>query len=90
MQVGMMNDPMADPVREARWAAENQFDFIDLTLEGPGAAVETLDVPALKGVLEAAGLGIIGHTAWYLPFASPFKTVRTAAITESSASRFIR
>jgi sugar phosphate isomerase/epimerase len=86
VQVGMMNDPMADPVHEARWAAENQFDFIDLTLEGPGAAVETLDVRAMKDVLESTGLGIIGHTAWYLPFASPFKTVRDGAIAAVEAT----
>lgn len=80
MQIGVMNDPALDPVAEAKWAAKHGFDFLDLTIEGPGAAVERLDVAALKAVLERTGLGIIGHTAWYLPFASPVPQVRAAAI----------
>ncbi|MDQ5827593.1 MAG: sugar phosphate isomerase/epimerase, partial [Chloroflexota bacterium] len=79
MKVGMMNDPAVDPVREARWAAEHGFDFIDLTLEGPGARVDKLDVAGLGTVLRATGLGIVGHTAWYLPLASPFQELRTTA-----------
>jgi sugar phosphate isomerase/epimerase len=81
----MMNDPAADPVREARWAAEHGFDFIDLTIEGPAAGVETLDVRALGDVLNATGLGIVGHSAWYLPFASPFKEVRAGAVAAVEA-----
>lgn len=86
MRVGMMNDPAVEPVGEARWAAEHGFDFLDLTLEGPAAAVETLDLPGLKDVLTDTGLGILGHTAWYLPFASPFKTVRDGAIAAVEAT----
>ena len=80
MQVGIMNDPALDPVREVRWAAEHGFDFVDLTLEGPAAGVETLDIAALRAVLVETGLGIIGHTAWYLPFGSPVKEVRAGAV----------
>ncbi len=80
MQVGMMNDPAEDAIAEARWAAEHGFDFIDLTMEGPAAAVEQLDVRALKAVLAETGLGIIGHTAWYLPFGSPVPQVRAGAV----------
>jgi len=80
VKVGMMNDPALDPVQEARWAAANGFDFIDLTLEGPAARVETLDCAALADVLATTGLGIIGHTAWYLPFGSPVDEVRAGAV----------
>src|SRR3954453_15678797 len=80
MQIGMMNDPAVDPVKEARWAADNGFDFIDLTVEGPAAGVDILDVAALRSVLDSTGLGIVGHTAWYLPFASPVKEVRQGAV----------
>src|SRR5687767_3512932 len=80
LKVGMMNDPAVDPVQEARWAAEHGFDFIDLTLEGPAARVEDLDVAGLHEVLRTTGLGIVGHTAWYLPFASPVTEVRAGAV----------
>ena len=86
VKVGMMNDPGADPVREAQWAAGNGFDFIDLTLEGPAAAVEDLDRPALAAVLAETGLGIVGHTAWYLPFGSPVRQLRSAAVVAVEAT----
>lgn len=86
MQVGMMNDPDKDPVEQARWAAEQGFDFLDLTVEGPGASVDRLDVGALRGVLDETGLGIVGHTAWYLPFGSPVPELRTGAIASVSAT----
>lgn len=80
MQIGMINDPAADPVAEAQWAADNGFEFLDLTMEGPAADVEHLDVAALRDVLSSSGLGIMGHTAWYLPFGSPVPQVRAGAI----------
>jgi sugar phosphate isomerase/epimerase len=86
MQVGMMNDPAVNPVTEARWAAKNGFDFIDLTMEGPRAAVEQFDVSAFKAVLNNTGLGIVGHTAWYLPFASPVPQVRAGAVAAVRAT----
>lgn len=85
MQLGMMNDPRQDPLAEARWAAENGFDFLDLTLEGPAAAPEQIDIRRLKETLDEGGLGVVGHTAWYLPFASPIKRVRQAAVDEVTA-----
>jgi sugar phosphate isomerase/epimerase len=81
-----MNDPAVDPVREAQWAAEHGFDFIDLTLEGPGARVEDLDVAGLGEVLRTTGLGVIGHTAWYLPFGSPVAEVRAGAVAAVEAT----
>ena len=86
VKVGMMNDPGANPVREAQWAADNGFDFIDLTLEGPAAAVEDLDRPALGAVLAETELGIVGHTAWYLPFGSPVRQLREAAVAAVEAT----
>lgn len=80
MDVGMMNDPQRDPCDEARWAGENGFDFLDLTLEGPAAELDRIDVAALKHILDDSGMGVVGHTAWYLPFASPFRRVRQAAV----------
>lgn len=80
MRLGMMNDPRKDACEELRWAADNGFEFFDLTIEGPGADLEHLNVPALRSLLDTTGLGLVGHTAWYLPFASPFAPVRQAAV----------
>jgi sugar phosphate isomerase/epimerase len=86
MKLGMMNDPALDAVDEARWAAGHKFDFLDLTMEGPTAAKEQLEVPALRKVLDDTGLGIVGHNAWYLPFGSPIKEVRAGAVAAVEAT----
>lgn len=80
MQLGMMNDPRQDAIAEARWAAANGFEFLDLTIEGPGATLEQIDAAELRTVLNETGLGVVGHTAWYLPFASPMAQVRQATV----------
>jgi sugar phosphate isomerase/epimerase len=82
MQLGMMNDPRLDPLDEARWAALHGFEFLDLTLEGPAASQQQIDVAGLRDVLSDGGLEVVGHTAWYLPFASPVRRVRQAAVDE--------
>ena len=72
-----MNNP-ARPVEDelARIAAAG-FDFVDLTVEPPQAwPVEGERVARL---LAQHGLGIVGHTAYYLPIASAFPELREQA-----------
>jgi sugar phosphate isomerase/epimerase len=80
MKLGTMNNPRNDITHEARRAAEQGFEFLDLTVEGPGAAIEQIDVAELRTILTSTGLDVVGHTAWYLPFASPIRRIRQAAI----------
>src|SRR3954451_4076055 len=82
MRIGMMNHPARDPIHEIGWAAEHGFQFVDLTLEHPRAGADTLDSAAIRAALDASQLGVVGHTAWYLPFASPVPRLREAAIAE--------
>lgn len=87
MRLGVMNDPRLNACVEARLAAQQGFEFLDLTIEGPGAALEQIDAKELRSILDSTSLGIVGHTAWYLPFASPVQRVRQAAV-ESVADTF--
>jgi sugar phosphate isomerase/epimerase len=75
--VGAMNNP-ARPLEEevARIAAAG-FDFVDLTLEPPRAW--PLDGERVARLLAEHGLGVVGHTAPYLPIASPFAELREQA-----------
>lgn len=82
MQIGAMNHPGEPLAREIAWMAEMKLDFIDLTLEPPAAATWQLRAEDVRGWLGDAGLGVVGHTAFYLPIASSFGTVRRAAIDE--------
>lgn len=80
MQIGAMNHPGHDPAGEIRWMAEMGLDFIDLTMEPPAAGYWQIDVPRLKGLLQEYGMGIVGHTAYYLPLGHPFEEVRRGAV----------
>ena len=82
MQIGAMNHPARDPVEEINWIGEHEFDFVDLTLEPPAADPEQVDVDAIRAALELNDLGVVAHTAYYLPLASPFASIRQACLGE--------
>ena len=82
MQIGAMNHPAHDPVAEINWIGEHGFDFVDLTLEPPGADPEQINVDAIHAALDRHKLGIVAHTAYYLPLASPFASIRQACLSE--------
>jgi len=82
MKIGAMNNPIHDLLREIQWIGENKFNFVDLTLEPPGALAVNVDVDAVSEMLEKYNLDVIGHTAYYLPIASPFPGLCEAALDE--------
>jgi sugar phosphate isomerase/epimerase len=82
MQIGTMNHPGRDLLQEIREITSMGMEFIDLTLEPPLSSAHNLDIPAVQAALQAAGLGIVGHTAYYLPLCSPFESLRQAAVVE--------
>jgi sugar phosphate isomerase/epimerase len=84
MLIGAMNHPGRDLFREIEWMAAMGLDFIDLTFEPPRAASWEVDARAIRAALEASGLKVIGHTAYYLPIACPIEEVRRAAVGELS------
>lgn len=82
MKIGAMNHPGEPLERELAWMAELKFDFIDLTLEPPAAATWLLRPADVKRALTTHGLGVVGHTAFYLPIGHSFASVRRASIDE--------
>jgi sugar phosphate isomerase/epimerase len=82
MIIGSMNHPRKDIVEEIYEFADLGLEFIDLTLEPPTAASWLAEPKRICAALEKTGLGVIGHTAYYLPIDSPFEEVRVAAVTE--------
>jgi sugar phosphate isomerase/epimerase len=83
MLLGLMNNPARDPVKEIQRAAEHGFRFLDLTLEPPAARADKIDVGRVKAALANREMGVVGHTAYYLPFASAFDAVQDGAILEA-------
>jgi sugar phosphate isomerase/epimerase len=82
MQIGAMNHPGEPLHREVAWMAELGLDFIDLTLEPPAAATWQIKPEEVKQLLQDHRLGVIGHTAYYLPIGSSFESLRRAAVDE--------
>lgn len=83
MVVGAMNNPTRDIFAEMRWMSELELEFMDLTLEPPAAAPWKVDPKSIRRALQDHGLRVVGHTAYYLPFACTFETVRRAAVQET-------
>src|SRR5881628_3852598 len=82
MKSGAMNHPARNPVEEIDWFGRHGFDFVDFTLEPPAAGPEQIDARAVRAALERRGLGVVAHTAWFLPFGSPFRSIREACLGE--------
>src|SRR3954453_1000349 len=82
MQIGAMNHPGHDVLQQIEWVADMGFGFIDLTLEPPMAASWKVDRTAIRNALQKHRLGVVGHTAFYLPIASGIEEIRRAALEE--------
>jgi sugar phosphate isomerase/epimerase len=74
MKLGLMNHPARPVADEVRSIAEAGFEFVDLTLEPPGAW--PVDAAALGGLMRELGLAVVGHTSPHLPIASLFDGLR--------------
>lgn len=82
MLIGAMNHPGQDVLGEIAWMAAMSLDFIDLTLEPPAAAAWRIDAAAIRRAIQDNGMTAVGHTAYYLPIASAFESVRRSAVDE--------
>jgi sugar phosphate isomerase/epimerase len=77
-----MNHPAAEIAQELEWMSAMGLDFIDLTLEPPAAATTKVDGKRIRELIESRRFQVVGHTAFYLPFASAFEGVRRASVDE--------
>lgn len=82
MKIGVMNHPARNPLEEIEWIGKNGFDFVDFTLEPPAADPDQINVAAVRAALDRHGLGVVAHTAWFIPLGSPFTSIRDASLTE--------
>ncbi len=77
MLIGSMNFPGRSVLKEIHRIHDDGFDFVDLTLEPPAAWLP--DGAEVGRLLSDLGLGAVGHTAYYLPIASPWPELRAQA-----------
>ena len=84
VRVGSMNNPAFPLESELTRLADGGFDFVDLTLEPPGAW--PVDGERVGALLAELGLAAVGHTAYYLPIASPFPELREQSLALLAAA----
>lgn len=82
MQLGLVTNPHINLVTEIRWLAEHGFELIDLSLEAPHAAPESVKWPAIRSAIADHGLAVLCRAAGYLPLENPAPLVRQAALDE--------
>ncbi len=86
MKLGTPNNPRIRPEEDIAWAADNGFDFIDLSLEPDQSLPEQIDPLSIRAELGRHGIGIVGHMAWYLPVGCPMPLLRHAAVAAATAA----
>lgn len=80
-----MNNPYDDPFVQIAWLGAHGFDFVDYTHEPPKANLPLDKVDEFTGCLnyglkgKGNKLDVVGHSAYYLPFDSPYPEVVEAA-----------
>ncbi|MEM1532386.1 MAG: TIM barrel protein, partial [Nitrososphaerota archaeon] len=85
MLIGFMNNPWLPVLGEVKFAVDNKFDFIEMTIEYPEAMPERL-LPLCKDIrdtLRKSGLDIICHVPWYFHIAHPYSSVRICYVSET-------
>lgn len=80
LKVGFMNDPTVPLARELDWISAHGFDFVDLTLEPPGAY--EVNLREVRRKLKDGGLEAVGHTNPFLPAIHPLESIRKTCLKE--------
>jgi sugar phosphate isomerase/epimerase len=79
LKLGFPSHPRNRVADEIQWIAEHGFQFVDFFLE-PENDESRIDAHEIKSHLADSGLGVVGHTAWYLPIGSPMEALRKSAV----------
>lgn len=82
MKIGVMNHPGRNPLEEIEWIGTHGFDFVDFTLEPPAADPDQISPKAIRAALDRHRLGVVAHTAYFIPLSSPFASIREASLSE--------
>lgn len=82
MHLGLVTNPRQSLAAEIAWAADNGLALLDLALEAPAAAPESVKWAEVKAALAERNLPVICRAATYLPLDNPAPLVRQAALDE--------
>ncbi|MEX1019460.1 MAG: sugar phosphate isomerase/epimerase [Litorilinea sp.] len=86
MRIGVQTNPAHPITSEIERAATDSFDYVDIMLAAPGAALEQTDWRKIADTVGALNLSVHCQAAAYLPIANPSPLVRQAALDEMRRS----
>jgi len=84
MIIGAMNDPKKDLATEIALFGEMGFDFVEITVESPGATPEKIlgNKKAVLDALHSYNFGVLSHYPWYFSVAHPYEHIQKAISAE--------
>ena len=84
MIIGAMNDPKKNVADEISLFGEMGFDYVELTIEAPGAHPEKLlkEKKAVQDALSSYNFGVLAHMPWYFSVAHPYSSIQEAISIE--------
>ncbi len=81
MKIGVVADPSSEPIKEIQRFGKEGFDFVELALEPPLAAVTKLDPQALHRAANAMGVDLMLRSSEYLPIGNQHLQIDVAVRT---------
>jgi len=84
MIIGAMNDPKKSVADEIALFGEMGFDYLELTVEAPGAHPDRLmkEKKAVQDALASYNFGVLAHMPWYFSVAHPYPALQEAFLRE--------
>ncbi|MCX8194544.1 MAG: sugar phosphate isomerase/epimerase [Candidatus Micrarchaeota archaeon] len=85
MIIGAMNSPKKELAAEIELFGEMNFDFVEITIEAPGATPEKIGEKkkAILDALHSYNFGVLAHLPWYFSVAHPYARIQKAILEES-------
>lgn len=84
MLMGAMNNPHKNVVEEIHLFGEMNFDYVEITVEHPGARPEKIarHKKEMMDALASYNMGVVAHLPWYFSLAHPYERIQKAIHTE--------
>lgn len=84
MLIGAMNNPKHDVLEEIGLFGEFSFDYVEITIEAPGAHPAKLEKKRQKinELLHSYNFPVLAHMPWFLHLAHPYESLLTASMQE--------
>lgn len=82
MYIGTLADPRENAIHEIHYAHDAEFDFVEISVEGPNYTLDKLDAGEISKLGKEYGMFYTCHTPWGWNIGNPYKRLRDATVSE--------